>query len=160
VFCFFGVAAFFSTSLRSVNWRTIAWGFVLQLLLALFIRFDFGSDLRFPLFGSEVVIPRQPGYEIFNVIGQAVKKLLEFTDAGSQFVVGLLADPDAVNKVFPGRGFSFAFKALPTIIFISSFFSVLYFYGVLQFVVRLMARAMMYLLRTSGAETLSVTANI
>jgi hypothetical protein len=54
VFCFFGVAAFFSTSLRSVNWRTIAWGFVLQLLLALFIRFDFGSDLRFPLFGSEV----------------------------------------------------------------------------------------------------------
>jgi CNT family concentrative nucleoside transporter len=160
VICFLGIAALFSASLRSVNWRTIAWGFILQLLMALFIRFDFGSDLHWRFLGTEMVISRQPGYEIFRVLGELIKKLLEFTDSGSQFVFGLLADPDTVNKVFPGRGFNFAFKALPTIIFISSFFSVLYYYGVLQFVVRVMARAMMYLLRTSGAETLSVTANI
>jgi CNT family concentrative nucleoside transporter len=160
IFCFFGIAAFFSTSLRSVNWRTIAWGFVLQLLLALFIRFDLGSNLQFNLFGSEVSISSRPGYELFEAVGGVIKKLLEFTDSGSQFVFGLLADPETVNKVFPGRGFNFAFKALPTIIFISSFFSVLYYYGVLQFLVRVLARAMMYLLRTSGAETLSVTANI
>jgi CNT family concentrative nucleoside transporter len=54
----------------------------------------------------------------------------------------------------------FAFTALPTIIFISSFFTVLYYYGILQRVVALMARAMMYLMRTSGAETLSVAANV
>src|SRR6516164_5916455 len=78
IFCFFGIAAFFSTSLRSVNWRTIAWGFVLQLLLALFIRFDLGSNLQFNLFGSEVSISSRPGYELFEAVGGVIKKLLEF----------------------------------------------------------------------------------
>jgi CNT family concentrative nucleoside transporter len=55
---------------------------------------------------------------------------------------------------------NFACRVLPTIIFVSAFFSVLYYYGILQFVVRLMARIMAYLMRTSGAETLSVTANV
>ena len=64
-----------------------------------------------------------------------------------------------VGKVLPS-GFIFAFTALPTIIFVSSFFTVLYYFGVLQFVVALMARAMMYLMRTSGAETLSAAANV
>ena len=58
------------------------------------------------------------------------------------------------------NGFVFAFTALPTIIFISSFFTVLYYYGVLQRIVAIMARAMMYVMRTSGAETLSVAANV
>jgi nucleoside permease NupC len=53
----------------------------------------------------------------------------------------------------------FAFRALPTIILISSFFTVLYLFGILQFVVRMMAKVMMRLMRTSGAETLSATAN-
>jgi CNT family concentrative nucleoside transporter len=57
-------------------------------------------------------------------------------------------------------GFVFAFKALPPIIFVSAFFSVLYYLGVLQLFVRLMARIMMYLMGTSGAETLSVSANV
>jgi CNT family concentrative nucleoside transporter len=66
-----------------------------------------------------------------------------------------------MGEVFgPANGFVFAFKALPTIIFISSFFTVLYYFGVLQFIVRLMARAMMFLMRTSGAETLSAAANV
>jgi CNT family concentrative nucleoside transporter len=59
-----------------------------------------------------------------------------------------------------GLGFIFAFSALPTVIFISSVFTVLYHFGILQFVVRLFARAMVYILGTSGAETLSVTANV
>ena len=66
-----------------------------------------------------------------------------------------------MGKVFgAGNGFVFAFTALPTIIFVSSFFTVLYYFGILQFVVPLMARAMMYLMRTSGAETLSAAANV
>jgi CNT family concentrative nucleoside transporter len=66
-----------------------------------------------------------------------------------------------MGEVFgPANGLVFAFAALPTIIFISSFFTVLYHFGILQFVVRLMARAMMRLMRTSGAETLSATANV
>ena len=88
-----------------------------------------------------------------------MKRFLEFTNAGSQFVFGDLARPDVVGKVLPS-GFIFAFTALPTIIFVSSFFTVLYYLGVLQFVVALMARAMMRLMRTSGAETLSAAANV
>jgi CNT family concentrative nucleoside transporter len=57
-------------------------------------------------------------------------------------------------------GFVFAFKALPPIIFVSSFFSVLYYLGILQLFVRVLARAMMYVMGTSGAETLSVAANV
>ena len=60
----------------------------------------------------------------------------------------------------PGGGFVFAFTALPTIIFVSSFFTVLYYMGVLQLIVKGMAKAMMYLMQTSGAETLSAAANV
>src|SRR5207245_5116213 len=101
-----------------------------------------------------------PGYAFFNAIGIVVKKFLEFTSAGSQFVFGNLANPQEMNKLFPNQGFIFAFSGLPTVIFVASFFTVLYYFGVLQFIVRLMAKVMMYLLQTSGAETLSVAATI
>ena len=141
VLCFLGLVATFSANLRAVNWRTIAWGFALQVLLALFVI-------------------KGPGFVIFDAIGVVVKKFLEFTSAGSQFVFGVLANPAEMNKAFPDRGFVFAFSGLPTVIFVASFFTVLYYFGVLQFIVRLLAKVMMYLLQTSGAETLSVTANI
>jgi CNT family concentrative nucleoside transporter len=64
-----------------------------------------------------------------------------------------------MSQVFTG-GFVFAFMGLPVIIFVSSFFSVLYYLGVLQFIVRMTARVMMRLMRTSGAETLSAVANV
>jgi concentrative nucleoside transporter, CNT family len=73
----------------------------------------------------------------------------------------VLADPAAMDGAFgPGRGFVFAFTALPTIIFVSSFFTVLYYFGILQFIVRIFARAMQFAMRTSGAETLSAAANV
>jgi concentrative nucleoside transporter, CNT family len=148
VVCFIGVVALFSANLRAVNWRTVGWGIALQVLLALFI-------LKFEVFGY------RPGYELFSAIAGVVTKFLEFTNEGSRFVFGKLADPPAMNQVFgEGNGFVFAFSALPTIIFVSSFFTVLYYFGVLQFVVRLFARGMMYLMRTSGAETLSAAANV
>ena len=56
--------------------------------------------------------------------------------------------------------FQFAFVALPPILFVSAFFTVLYHFGILQWFVRLFARVMVYLMRTSGAETLSVSANV
>src|SRR5262249_54303675 len=80
---------------------------------------------------------------------------------GARFVFGGLADPGVVERALgPGNGFVFAFVALPTVVFVSSFFSVLYHFGLLQWVVRVFARAMRALMRTSGAETLSVTANV
>ncbi len=146
VVCFIAVVAACSSNLRAVNWRTVAWGLSLQIALALFI-------LKFHIGGF------RPGYVFFAHVSNLVKKFLEFTNAGSQFVFGGLADPNTMSKVFPG-GTVFAFVALPTIIFVSSFFTVLYYLGILQFVVRLMARAMMFLMQTSGAETLSAAANV
>ena len=135
-----------SANIRAISWRTVCSGVALQLLLAIFI-------LKVEVGGV------RPGYAFFSGVAAAVARFLEFTNAGSLFVFGGLADPKAMSAVFPG-GFVFAFTALPTIIFISSFFTVLYYFGVLQFIVRLMARVMMSLMRTSGAETLSAAANV
>jgi CNT family concentrative nucleoside transporter len=144
--CFILIVAACSMNLHAVNWWTIGWGIALQLGLAMAI-------LKFQIGGM------RPGYALFTAIADIVTKFLEFTGAGSQFVFGGLADPAAMSKVFPG-GLVFAFTALPTIIFVSSFFTVLYYFGILQFIVRLMASAMIYLMRTSGAETLSAAANV
>ncbi len=146
IICFLLVAAACSTNLRAVDMRLVGWGIGLQLVLALLI-------LKFEVAGV------RPGYEFFNGLAQLVRRFLEFTNAGSQFVFGDLARQEVLGKVLPS-GFVFAFTALPTIIFVSSFFTVLYYFGVLQVVVALMARAMMYLMRTSGAETLSAAANV
>jgi CNT family concentrative nucleoside transporter len=149
IVCFIGIVASFSPNLRAVNWRTVGWGLALQLLLALFIlKFRIG-DVR-------------PGFALFSGIAAVVKRFLEFTNAGSQFVFGPLANPGLLEKGLeaPGSGFVFAFVALPTIIFVSSFFTVLYYLGILQLVVKAMAKAMMYLMQTSGAETLSAAANV
>jgi CNT family concentrative nucleoside transporter len=146
--CFVSIVAACSPDLRRVNWRTIAWGMGLQVGFALLV-------LKLEVGG------RRPGYEFFAAIARGVGRFLEFTDAGSTFVFGALADQEAMGAVFGAdNGLVFAFRALPTIIFISSFFTVLYHVGVLQWLVRLMARAMMGLMRTSGAESLSAAANV
>jgi CNT family concentrative nucleoside transporter len=148
IICFISIVAAFSSNLRAVSWRTVGWGIALQVGLALFI-------LKFSIGGW------RPGYAFFSGVADVVKKFLEFTNAGSMFVFGPLANGPAMDKVFgPGNGFVFAFTALPTIIFVSSFFTVLYYFGVLQFIVKVFAKAMMVFMRTSGAETLSAAANV
>jgi len=141
IICFFGVAALFSKSLQSVSLKTLLWGVGLQFLLALVIT-------RPDVLHTQWVIAG------FEAVGAGIKALVSASDRGAEFVFGSLAKVDGPS------GFVFAFKALPPIIFVSSFFSVLYYLGVLQFFVRLMARVMMYLMGTSGAETLSVAANV
>ncbi len=157
--CFVALAALFSADLRRVNWRTVAAGFALQLVVAFVI-------LRF-----------RPVYDFFVLVGDAIRKFLDFTDEGARFVFGPLADPsqppaDAAGAVaggsavpfsrdhVPGRPFLVAFKALPAVIVVSSFFTVLYYLGVLQFVVKLFARVVVWVMGTSGAETLSAVANV
>jgi CNT family concentrative nucleoside transporter len=140
---FLTLVAACSRNLRALNWRTIGWGIAIQVGLALF------------------VLRTEPGYRLFNAIAEVVKKFLDFTDHGSMFVFGELANPQKMEEVLgKNRGFLFAFKALPTIIFVSSFFTVLYYFGVLQLIVRGMARVMRYFMQTSGSETLSASANV
>ena len=136
ILCFLGLAAFFSKSLQSVSRKTLLWGIALQFVLAV------------------AVIHSPQVRVIFETIGLGIKALIAASDKGGEFVFGSLAKVDGPS------GFIFAFKALPPIIFVSAFFSVLYYLGVLQLLVKLMARVMMYLMGTSGAETLSVSANV
>ena len=146
VVCFIAIVVACSANPAAIRWRQVAWGMALQLALAVFIlKFRIG-DWR-------------PGYAMFAKISEGVKQFLGFTMAGAQFVFGGLADQNVMSKLFPG-GFVFAFMGLPTIIFVSSFFTILYYFGILQLVVRAMAAVMMRLMRTSGAETLSAAANV
>ncbi len=146
IIVFIAIIAACSKDLSAVRWRTVGWGLTLQLALALLI-------LKFEINGV------RPGYIALAKVAEGVKQFLEFTNAGSRLVFGSLADPEAMSKVLP-NGFIFAFVGLPTIIFVSAFFTLLYHFGILQLVVRLMARVMMRLMGTSGAETLSAAANV
>ena len=97
----------------------------------------------------------------FDDVGGYVRSFIDFSDKGAEFVFGNLARPGDMAKVFGNDFiFCFAFKALPPILFVSAFFTVLYHFGVLQWCVRMLALVMVHLMRTSGAETLSVAANV
>lgn len=152
VVAFFALAAAFSANLRAVNLRTLGWGIALQVILAVLV-------LKVDVVANA-----------FQAVGTVVDHFLQFSGKGAEFVFGNLARTDILGKAVgpyvppdePANpyGFVFAFGALPPIIFVSAFFSVLYHFGILQWCVRIMAKVMMYLMGTSGAETLSVSANV
>ncbi len=148
---FFGIVALFSTNLRAVNWRTIGWGIVLQLLLAVLV-----LKAKVTLGGRDYSV-----YGLFEGLGKVVTSFLNYSSEGADFVFGNLAHADQMKSVF-GKDFvfPFAFIALPTILFVSAFFTVLYHFGILQVCVRCLAKIMVYLMRTSGAETLFVSVNV
>jgi CNT family concentrative nucleoside transporter len=104
------------------------------------------------------------GQDIFDTFSRKVASFLELSDYGARFLFGNLADRQyffpggAAN--WPGFGFQFAFKVLPTIIFFGGFMAVLYYLGIMQRVIGSLARFMRWTIGTSGAETLSCTANI
>jgi CNT family concentrative nucleoside transporter len=143
-----GIAFLFSNNKRKVNWRLVVTGITMQIIFAIFIIYS--ENLRswfFPLGWPK---------DIINWLGAAIVSLLGFTMQGAQFVFGKLA----INSGPDSLGFFFAFQVLPTIIFVSCLTSVLYYLGILQLVVKGMAWVMAKLLGTSGAESLSNTANI
>lgn len=148
---FLVLAAAASTNLRAVHWRTVIGGILLQVALAVLV--IHGSVTL----GNTVWSVRG----LFEGIGAVVKAFIGFSDEGAKFVFGNLANPGDI-ALNPGKEFlfMFAFKALPPILFVSAFFTVLYHFGVLQGIVRVFARVMVFLLGTSGAETLSVAANV
>ena len=129
------VAWLCSNHKRAIKLRIIAWGMGLQLAFALLVlKTDFGK--------------------VFQTIGVGVNAMLGYTEAGSEFVFGPL------GKSSGPYGVLFAFQVLPIVIFIASFFAVLYYLGVMQFVVRLMAIGMQKVMGVSGAESLNVAASI
>lgn len=129
------IAYLLSNNKRRINWKLVAIGVSMQIIFALLI-------LKFP-----------PGERIFTVLSDGVTKLLDFTKEGTEFLVGDLINPDTF-------GYIFAIQVLPTIIFFSSLMTILYYFGIMQYLVSYLAKIMVKLLGTSGAETLSATANI
>ena len=104
------------------------------------------------------------GQYFFKIFSDKIAYFLSLSDYGAQFLFGNLANAEhfftAPNSSWPGFGFQFAFKVLPTIIFFGGFMSVLYYYGIMQKVIEAISHFMKWTIGTSGAETLSCSANI
>ncbi|MEO2080334.1 MAG: nucleoside transporter C-terminal domain-containing protein [Leeuwenhoekiella sp.] len=133
--CLLVIAYLCSTNRKAINWKTIGIGLGAQLLLAIGV-------LKVPFVQKS-----------FEFVGKIFVKILDFTAAGSEFLLGGMMDVDSY-------GFIFIFQVLPTIIFFSALTSVLYYLGVVQIVVKGMAWVLTKLLGISGAESLSVAGNI
>jgi CNT family concentrative nucleoside transporter len=145
-----GIAVLCSTNRRAINWTTVAWGLSLQVVFAM------------------IVLKTTIGQRVFTTLGAYITKLLGFAGVGAAFVFGPLGDAgvwgSAMTRVFGPGGAQyaviFAFQVLPTIIFIAALFAILYYFGVMQVVVRIFAVLMHRVMRASGAESLNVAASI
>jgi len=144
------IAVAFSKNRRAINWTTVTWGLSLQIVFAL------------------IVLKTAIGQRVFEALGKAINKLLGFAGVGAAFVFGPLGDGSVWSRAMIGAlgpegaryGVIFAFQVLPTIIFIAALFAILYYYGVMQLVVRLFALVMQRVMKCSGAESLNVAASI
>ncbi len=168
-----GIAFLMSNNKKKISVRILILGIALQVLFALVILPSSPFNL---LIKNVFSIEWTPGEVFFAAMNDAVMKLLSFAEEGSRFVFGNLvqnsvpvlmpsgAEGVGALKAVPGMvavtGAYFAFNVLPTIIFFSALMAVLYYLGIMERVVSLFSRVMERFLKTSGAETLSASANI
>src|SRR3954470_8938245 len=140
------IAVAFSNNRRAINWTTVAWGLGLQIVFAI------------------IVLKTSAGQRVFATLGEGINRLLGFAGVGAAFVFGPLGDAGVWARAMRGAlgpegaqyGVIFAFQVLPTIIFIAALFAILYYFGVMQVVVRFFALLMHRVMRASGAESLNV----
>ncbi len=104
------------------------------------------------------------GKIIFQNFSSKIAYFLSLSDYGAEFLFGNLSNGKyfftSSDSLWPGFGFQFAFKVLPTIIFFGGFMSVLYYWGIMQKLIQSMSQFMRWSIGTSGAETLSCSANV
>jgi CNT family concentrative nucleoside transporter len=139
-----------SAARRAIDYRTVAWGLGLQFVFAL------------------IVLKTEVGRTVFQALGSVITRILNFAFVGSSFVFGPLGNPTVWPKIVTGvlgpdgnqYANIFAFMVLPTIIFIAALFAMLYYFGVMQVIVRVFAVVMRRFMRASGAESLNVAASI
>ncbi len=135
-----GIAYLCSTNRRAIRLKTVAVGLALQFVFALF------------------VLRTDVGVSLFGTLGQLVADFLSLSRAGSEFVFGQLGwRGSEFAKTYGGV---FAFDVLPTIIFVAAFFAVLYYYGIMQQVIKAFAWLMSRLMDASGAESVTVAASV
>jgi CNT family concentrative nucleoside transporter len=133
------LAFLFSNNKKKIDWKLVGTGIIMQIIFAF------------------IVLKTTIGKDIFSGLSHAFVALLGFTIEGAKFVFGSLANGPEVQGSF---GFFFAFQVLPTIIFFASLMTILYHLGVMQRVVQGIAWVMAKVMGTSGAESLSVAANV
>ena len=138
LFTLLSIALLLSENRSAINIKTVLYGLIFQLIFALFI-------LKTPF-----------GAPIFSFLDQSINILIGFSSSGSDFLFKSYIDGVGFH---PGL-INFAFSTLPTIIFFSSLVAVLYHFGILQTIIKFIARRMQLTLGTSGSETLSVAGNI
>lgn len=130
-----GIAFLLSENKKKISWRLVGIGLGLQLIFALLV-------LKVPA-----------GRAFFELISNGITALINFTNEGTSFLFGSLTDSLTFGNIF-------AINTLPTIIFFSALMSILYYLGIMQAVVKFIAKGITKLLGTSGAETLSAVGNI
>ena len=138
LFTLLSIALLLSENRSAINIKTVLYGLIFQLIFALFI-------LKTPF-----------GAPIFSFLDKSINILIGFSSSGSDFLFKSYIDGVGFH---PGL-INFAFSTLPTIIFFSSLVAVLYHFGILQTIIKFIARRMQLTLGTSGSETLSVAGNI
>jgi concentrative nucleoside transporter, CNT family len=142
-----GLAYVFSTNRRAIHLPTVAWGLALQILFAL------------------IVLKTGFGQRLFSTLGDWITKLLSFAFIGAEFVFGPLGNSAQWREITQAlgpaaAGLPVAFQVAPTIIFVAALFAILYYFGIMQIVVRVFALLMHRVMRASGAESLNVAASI
>lgn len=144
-----GIAFLISNNKKKINWRLVLSGLFIQITFAILILK--GEEL------SKIFLPLGWPKEFFRFVSSFFVLILNFTTEGAKFVFGNLG-------LSPGNegslGVFFAFQVLPTIVFFASLMSILYYLGIMQKIVQAMAWIMARLMGTSGAESLSCSANI
>jgi len=143
------IAIAFSNNRKAINWKLVGTGLGIQFILAIFIlkgavMSEFWSPLGWPK-------------AFFSWVSSFFVVVLDFTTAGAEFIFGDLALSPGMED---SMGHFFAFQVLPTIVFFASLTAIFYHYGILQKVVSVMSKGMQKIMGTSGAESLSVVANI
>ncbi|MBI4356921.1 MAG: NupC/NupG family nucleoside CNT transporter [Gammaproteobacteria bacterium] len=149
------IAYFFSTSRKNIPWRTVFWGFGLQITFML------------------VILKTSFGRHIFEYLSNVIVAILNSAEAGAGFIFGKF-----INLSFPvmektpeghlienanfivQTGFTFAFRVLPTIIFFASLMAVLYHLGIMQRIIQVISKVMEKTMKTTGAESLVAASNI
>lgn len=143
LFLMMGLAWLMSNNRRKINFRIVAGGLMLQFAIAV------------------LILKTTPGHDFFWWLGGVFENMQAFTEEGTMLIFGVNFGPgevDAPPRITLVR--TLAFGVLPTIIFFSSLMSILYYLGIVQVVIRGIARVMQWTLGTSGAETLSAASNI
>ena len=132
-----GIAFAMSNNRKKIDYKLVLWGLGLQLAFGLFI-------LKTPI-----------GYPFFDFFDGMIKKLLTFSDAGGDFLFASFISGEVEPPII-----NFAVRVLPTIIFFSALMAILYHTGLMQFIVKWIAKAVQKTMGTSGSETLSVVGAI